>query len=232
MGVFRFKQFSVDDTHASLKVGTDAVLLGAWCEVTGAKRLLDIGTGSGVIALMLAQRTDARAHIDAVEVNPTDASQAKVNVLGSPWPRKVEVWQGPIQAFASDDPYDHIVCNPPYFTGSLLPPDPGRTRARHDTHMTLAALLDAVERLLHRTGTFSLILPPLTADEFIKMCASRSLFLCRSTLFFTRPGKPAARYLLSFTRNREPVLESKLILYENGNQPSDAYRRLTGDFYL
>lgn len=232
MGVFQFKQFSVDDTQASLKVGTDAVLLGAWCDVTSAERLLDIGTGSGVIALMLAQRTQATAHIDAVEINPSDASQAKTNMLNSPWPGKVNVWEGPIQAFTSGLLYDHIVCNPPYFSGSLLPPDPDRSSARHDTHLTLSGLLDAVERLLHPQGAFSLILPALSATEFVKACASRRLFMVRNTQFLPRLGKPAARSLLSFTRTQGTVNEGNLVLYENGNEPSDAYRRLTGNFYL
>lgn len=232
MGVFQFKQFSVDDTRASLKVGTDAVLLGAWCDVNGAERLLDIGTGSGVIALMLAQRTQATAHIDAVEINPSDASQAKTNILNSPWPGKVNVWEGPVQTFTSGLLYDHIVCNPPYFSGSLLPPDPDRSSARHDTHLTLSALLDAVERLLHPQGAFSLILPALSATEFVKACASRSLFMVRNTQFLPRMGKPAARSLLSFTRTQGTVNESNLVLYENGNEPSDDYRRLTGSFYL
>ena len=109
---FHFKQFSVRHDRSTMKVGTDGVLLGAWVNVDDSKRILDIGTGSGVIALMLAQRTTSDVLIDAVEVESDDAAQAKENVLQSPWPRRIDVHHTPIQNFHSDECYDLIVSQP------------------------------------------------------------------------------------------------------------------------
>jgi tRNA1Val (adenine37-N6)-methyltransferase len=136
VGTFRFKQFAVTDDRATMKVGTDAVLLGAWCPVGNANRILDIGTGSGVIALMLAQRSVAGAHIDAVELNTDDAQQAQANVQGSAWPSKVRVIHSAIQDHRPDAAYGLVVTNPPYFSNSLLPPE---IRPRYPVNPTRSA---------------------------------------------------------------------------------------------
>src|SRR5579859_709466 len=131
-----------------MKVGTDAVLLGAWVSVAGAKRILDIGTGCGVIALMLAQRTNDDAIINAVEIEAADARQAKDNVLKSPWLKKVTVHQKAIQAFDIGERFDLIVSNPPYYVNSLLPPARARAQARHGKSLTAEELIDQSLRLL------------------------------------------------------------------------------------
>jgi len=232
VGIFRFKQFSIDDTRSSLKVGTDGVLLGAWCDISSATRLLDIGTGSGVIALMLAQRSSELARIDAIELNPTDAAQAQDNVLKSPWPGKVVVYEGLIQDFNVVEPYDHIVCNPPYFTQSLLSPDHSRSTARHDTRLPVADLLAAVSRLLNPNGVFSVILPALSSDTFETASLSTGLHLIRHTRFYTRSEKPQERSLMSFSKAKEKCREDQLVLFDQGLKHSSAYVQLTGDFYL
>lgn len=214
-----------------MKVGTDAVLLGAWCPVTGAKRILDIGTGCGVIALMLAQRSQPDAHIDAVELQAEDARQAQDNVRMSPWPEKVKVHQASIQEFQSD-PYDLIVCNPPFFTQSLQPPDPRRARVRHDNELPREVLIEAASRLLAPDGSFSVILPAEDTPSFIAAAAVAGLHVQRHTRFHTRRSKPAERSLLSVTRKRTTVQTHDLVLYENDRHQTEEYRNLTGAFYL
>jgi len=213
-------------------VGTDGVLLGAWCDISSATRLLDIGTGSGVIALMLAQRSSELARIDAIELNPTDAAQAQDNVLKSPWPGKVVVYEGLIQNFNADVSYDHIVCNPPYFSQSLLSPDHGRSAARHNTRLPAGDLLAAVSRLLSPNGTFSLIMPALSSAAFKSAGLTLGLHLVRLTRFYTRLEKPQERSLMSFSKAKGKCQEDQLVLFDQRMQHSAAYVQLTGDFYL
>jgi len=133
---FQFKKFVIHHDRCALRVGTDAVLLGSWVDVNKAKVILDVGTGSGVIALMLAQRTEDDVQIDAIEIEKEDVSQAKENVLPSPWPKKVSIFEKSFQEFVPPLKYDLIVSNPPYFINSLLPPTVHRARTRHTEHLT------------------------------------------------------------------------------------------------
>jgi len=232
MGTFRFKQFSVNDDHAAMKVGTDAVLLGAWCPVGNAYNILDIGTGSGVIALMLAQRSSATSRVDAIELSTDDASQASDNVRSSPWPQKVCIIHGSIQSYKPDRAYDLIVCNPPYFSNSLLPPDQRRSETRHDTNLPHEDLVQAVTDLLADQGTFCVILPITEAVTFREICRANGLHLHHTTRFKTRSAKPYERELMAFGRIAKPPLEDELVLYESGDTKTKAYQQLTGEFYL
>ncbi len=215
-----------------MKVGTDGVLLGAWCTVGSALRMLDIGTGCGVIALMLAQRSRPEAVVEAIELNGEDAAQAEENVRQSPWPTKVKVIHRRVQDHQSAEPYDLIVCNPPYFSRSLLPPAGSRAIARHDETLSRVDLIKAVHRLLHPNGTFNLILPPPEADQFVAEAISDGLHFNRLTRFYTRAGKPQERSLMAFGKTVQPFREDSMLLYEQENRKSAAYVRLTGAFYL
>src|SRR6187551_2766436 len=142
-----------------MKVGTDAVLLGAWTNVNDVNRILDIGAGSGVIALMLAQRSGNLVHIDAVEIEKEDAMQARENIQRSPWPECISVHEIPIQKFSPEIKYDLIVSNPPYFNNSFQPPDKKRLHTRHTISLDFTELLSSVARLLQPGGRFNVILP-------------------------------------------------------------------------
>lgn len=214
-----------------MKVGTDAVLLGAWCNTLHAKRILDIGTGSGVIALMLAQRSDVETQIDAVEINADDATQARDNVSQSPWSERVQVIHGRIQDLVAN-PYDLIVCNPPYFSQSLLPPDEGRTRVRHSTMLPHDELIAAVSRLLKPAGQFSLILPTKEAELFRDEAEQAGFNLQKLTRFHARKEKPQERSLMTLGYDKMIMKEDTLVLYEDGPTQSAAYQKLTGEFYL
>jgi tRNA1Val (adenine37-N6)-methyltransferase len=229
---FRFKQFSIDHSGATMKVGTDAVLLGAWAKVDDARDLLDIGTGSGVIALMLAQRTMPHAHIDAVEISEGDAAQARHNVLNSPWPKKVDIHCTPIQEFNPGKKYDCIVSNPPYFINSYLPPDQRRTASRHTVSLSFHDLLDNTISLLKSSGTFNVILPETEGNEFIDLSRTKGLHPSRRCRFFAREGKAVERILLEFRTDMNECEETTLIHYSVGEEWTEEYKRLTRDFYL
>ena len=184
-----------------MKVGTDAVLLGSWANVDEAQRILDIGTGSGVIALMAAQRTRATM-IDAVEIEKHDAEQAKENVLNSPWPARVFVHSMSIQEFSTPDLYDVIISNPPYFNNSQLPPDQRRHQTRHTVSLNYNTLIVTVCRLLKPDGRFNVILPFAEGLQFIDLAARSQLFCSRKYSFRTRLAKPIERWLLEFSYHK------------------------------
>lgn len=217
-----------------MKVGTDAVLLGAWVDVGGAKKILDVGTGSGVIALMMAQRSEFVARVDAVEPDSGSALEARGNVEGSPWPDKIKIHNTPVQEFHSEDKYDLIVSNPPFFTGSLLPPKEGRKIARHRETLTFDELLTAVKRLLDERGTFAVVLPVAEGNLFREQAGRYGLVCHRSMAFYSRKGKSPERWLMefSFEGRRKKTEPEMLVLYEKDEQWSDPYIALTKEFYV
>lgn len=229
---FHFKQFSIRHDRSTMKVGTDGVLLGAWVAVEDANSILDIGTGSGVIALMLAQRTAPHVLIHAVEIEASDATQATENVAHSQWPDKVKVFQSAIQDFQPHIQYDHIVSNPPYFINSLEPPDARRIEARHTTRLSHEELLMAAVRLLKPAGKLSIILPYTEGHHCIALALRYNLFCIRQTNFRTRADKPIERLLLTFAFKMSPVDHGEILLYNGDNDWSSEYRALTREFYL
>lgn len=230
--VFRFKQFSVRHDRVGMKVGTDGVLLGAWVSVFGAKRLLDIGTGSGVIALMLAQRTAAAVMIDAIEIAQPDAEQAADNSRSSPWAHRVQVYHTSLQQYTSPVPYDVIACNPPFFTNDLKPTKFEREQVRHTSSLPHATLLQCSLKLLNATGRLNVILPLWEAQQFEMLAVTYGLYCSRRTNFRTRRQKPVERILLELSRGQGAIKEEEIILYHDKNAYSPVYRQLTKDFYL
>lgn len=229
---FRFKQFLVEQDACPMKVGTDGVLLGAWCAVRDTdRRLLDIGTGTGVIALMLAQRAPA-ACVTALDIDPACVAQARDNVARSPWSGRVRTCCTPVQAFEDDEGFDLIVSNPPFYVDSLTPPDPGRTLARHTGALPFDELVASVMRLLRPDGRFSLILPAAESARF-RAAAEGRLFEVRCTEVYTTPRSPLKRRLMTFARrpSGEPAVD-RLTIEDASHDFSAEYRALTRDFYL
>jgi tRNA1Val (adenine37-N6)-methyltransferase len=231
---FQFKQFVIHHDKATMKVGTDGVLLGAWINLGAAKNILDIGTGSGVIALMLAQRTSSDILIDAVEIEIHNAAQAKENVQQSPWKNKVEVYHAAIQEFHPQKKYDLIVSNPPYFINSYQPPDEKRTTARHTVVLSFMDLIKAVIKLMSETGRFNVVLPFQEGMAFITLALQNNLHCTRKWRFRSRKEKPVERLLLEFSYQKDHMEENEIILYLNpsGEAWSEPYKELTRDFYL
>ncbi len=229
---FRFKKFDIDHSRSTMKVGTDGVLIGAWTTVESPTRVLDIGTGSGLIAIMLAQRSPEHSHIDAVEISERDATQARLNVDSSPWPQKVSIHHCTIQGFHAPQKYQLIVTNPPYFNRSLHPPDQNRLQARHTTSLTYEDIIDAVLRLMESSGIFSIILPPTEGELFVDLASKHNLHLVRKCVFRTREEKKPERWMMEFRTTPALVEEESLTLYLHGEVWTDAYKALTRDFYL
>ncbi|HEY0654758.1 MAG TPA: methyltransferase [Chryseosolibacter sp.] len=231
-GDFHFKQFTISHDQSSHKVGTDGVLLGAWVDISDAHRILDIGTGSGVIAIMLAQRTGAEAKIDAVELQEHDAVQAGLNVKKCPWSEKITVIHSAIQGFQPSHLYDLIVSNPPFFINSWLPPDESRSKARHAGDLSFPTLLQSAARLLSFEGKFAVVLPFTEANQFIELAKEFGLHLHRRMSFRSRQDKPVERLLIEFSRKPVDVKTEELVLYATDEEWTEEYRALTRDFYL
>jgi tRNA1Val (adenine37-N6)-methyltransferase len=230
---FKFKQFTVFQDKCAMKVGTDGVLLGAWANCNESIRVLDIGTGTGLISLMTAQRSNAQ--IDALEIDAEACDQAKLNILKSPWGNRINVIHKSIQEYteASDLKYDLIVSNPPYFQNSLFAPDEKRTKARHNSEFEYEDLIKASLKFLNTNGVLSIILPYLEGTMFILQAAESGLFCIRQTNVLPNPGREPKRLLLEFMKIKKPLVEQELIIELNKrHQYSEAYKNLTKDFYL
>ncbi len=223
-----------------MKVGTDGVLLGAWVRLTGAERqVLDIGTGTGVIALMLAQRTDgfsAKPRIDAVEVETQAAGEARGNFGHTPWSDRLGVTCGPVQEFGieTEGRYELIVSNPPYFMESLKPPGEGRTMARHTELLPYDQLIRAVSRLLDvQSGRFAAIFPTAEFARFAQMAQAAGLRCIKRLEVRGRAGKAIKRIAGEFAlRPLEGECVVETLCIEDQAGFTAEYRNLTRDFYL
>ena len=229
---FRFKQFTVRHDRCAMKVGTDGVLLGAWARVDDAKKALDVGTGTGLIALMLAQRNSG-LRVVGVEIDESAARQAAENVAASPWPERIRIVQADFREMETEGArYDLIVSNPPFFTEETGCPDAARQAARHASALPTAALMEKAEQLLSEEGRLCLIVPTAVAAEVIGEAALQCLFLARRTEVKTTPRKAAKRTLLEFTKTITNCETTTLTLRDGENQMSPTYRALTEAFYL
>ncbi len=231
---FRFKQFEVAQDRCAMKVGTDGVLLGAWADVQQAHSILDIGTGTGLIALMLAQRSNA-ARIHAVEIDAQACEQARENMDQSVWASRLQAINEPIQNYArqSSEIYDLIVSNPPFFSGGTFSHNHLRNNVRHTIKLPNGDLLQAARTLLADTGKFCVILPFLEGLRFEEMAQRYRLYCTRCTEVRSRTHKAPERLLLQFEKIPSVPKRDHLVLYiEDTQDPSEAYRHLTDAFYL
>ena len=232
-GYFRFKQFTVHQQHCAMKVGTDGTLLGAWALATeGSCRIFDIGTGTGLIALMMAQRYP-KAQVTAIDIDDGAVRQAKENVSASPFADRINVMKADVLTFKEEEKYDSIVCNPPFFKDSLICPDPQRTEARHTVSLDYRQLMEATFRLLKDDGRFSLIMPSDYRERLESEAHLRGFFHSRVCSIQTTPLKTPKRYMIEFTK--QPVSE---VITENGilcispYERSPWYQQLTNEFYI
>jgi len=215
-----------------MKVGTDGVLLGAWARPADAQRVLDIGTGTGLIALMMAQKSNA--NIDAIEIDGDAASQAQENFEASAWKNRLHSIHDSVQHFTSisKEKYDLIVSNPPYFMGAHPAPIEARNVARHmDQNLKIEELAECAKNLLHPNGRFCIILPHLEGMRFIDYASSHNLFLSRLTRVRTKSGKTEKRLLMEFKPQPCQAEENEILLQDEDGQYTEAYRKLTTEFY-
>jgi len=231
---FAFKQFIIKQNLCAMKVGTDAVLLGAWVIPNGSKHILDIGTGTGVIALMIAQK--ATGFIDAIDIDENAVIHAKQNVMKSKFADKVGVQLISLQEYALQETkkFDLIVTNPPYFEQSYKSSDEQRSQARHADVLPFEELLDGVKKLLHDKGKFCLILPRLEAEKFTTLAEKKGLQLSKLLRVKSRADKTEAkRHLMQFEFKATEFSENTLVIEEEvRHQYTPEYRALTKDYYL
>lgn len=233
---FRFKRFVVTQQLSAMKVGTDGVLLGAWTRIEPChQRVLDVGTGTGVVALMLAQRSEAwGADVVGVEIDAQSASEAAVNFAHSPWNDRLAVQCEAVQEFRSEEPFDLIVSNPPYFVDSLHSPDAARTTARHTTSLSFDALAACAARLLTEEGSMAVVLP-YDASSAMTLAAARSgLFVVRRCDVRSKASAGPIRVLMELGRHPAATVHEELVIHSPSGLLgySDDYVALTKDFYL
>ena len=228
---FTFKQFHIEQDRCAMKVGTDSIVLGSWVPVMGAKRILDIGTGTGILALMLAQRTNQSVQIDAVELDTDAVKQAEENINGSPWRERIRIIRHDIRTFQAPY-YDLIISNPPYFVHGQTLPDAARQRARHTGELDQTALLHSAERLLAPLGKLALVLPVEQGEQLITLAGEQGWYLQRRCLVETKRGKTPNLVLLLLSRKATETMEEQLCLRETDNRYSSEFIALADEFYL
>lgn len=229
-GIFRFQQFEISHKNCAMKIGTDGVLLGAWCDVSKAHRILDVGCGSGLIALMAAQR-NTEAKIDAVEIDDLAAAEAAENFEKSAWKERLSVFDVDFLTYTSDSKYDLIVSNPPFFKTDIVAPDKRRAMARHTDSLPFERLFEKVKSLLLPGGVFALI-APVEVKEYIEFFAGESDFWIKRRVAVKPSEKKAVkRYLWEFSNCECTVDDKELCIREEGEFSMD-YKNLTGNFYL
>lgn len=228
---FRFKKFECSHGLGAMKIGVDAVLVGAWADVSRARRILDVGTGCGVIALMCAQR-NPEATIDAIDIDPASVGEATANFAMSQWSPRLKA---SLEDFSRIERacYDLIVSNPPYFNSGIDAPDTPRLRARHQGVLSPAVLLEKGVRLLSEAGKIAMIVPYEQTEVLMETAAGCGLHPVRTFVVKGHANAPAKRAMLEFSRvaNGAPV-NTELVLESAPCVPTDAYRELCKDFYL
>ena len=225
--VFTFRQFSVRQDRCAMKVGTDGVLLGAWAD--GGARILDIGAGTGLISLMMAQRFPGGL-IDGVEADVDAAGQAADNA--KPFPQ-VAIHAVRLQDWEPPEPYDCIVSNPPFFIDSLKNPSRQRSLARHDVDLSFADIMSFAKRWLTETGQLSVILPADVVGQFSEIAYFSGFRMCRQSLVQTTESKPFKRQLLAFSKSTTcPLVRTEHCLLQADGSRSDWYADITKDFYI
>ena len=230
--MFRFKHFTIEDAHTAMKIGTDGVLLGAWADISSDSYILDIGTGTGLIAIMSAQR-NPEARIVAVDIVEDAVKEAQENVANTMWSNRIDVVCSDVKLFDCGDKFDHIVSNPPFFTEAMQSPNEARRTARHATTLTYEDIITVAERLLCPGGRLSVVLPTECAMMFRRVAFER-LWLRRLTDVVTVEGAEPKRTLMEFQLCEKPVMPccDSIAIQQRDGSYTEQYRTLTRDFYL
>jgi tRNA1Val (adenine37-N6)-methyltransferase len=229
---FQFKQFTIIQDRCAMKVGTDGVLLGAWTNPNGAQRILDIGTGTGLIALMLAQRSQAK--IDAVEIDLAACLQARENIARSPWFHRITVHHCAIQNYIpnSSQFYDLLVANPPFFTNVSTAAHPARALARHDNHLPLIDLLKSADRLLTKEGKLTVIYPFAAINSFKKRVQKQGFFCNQTVWVKPTSSSPPKRVLMEISRSSFSYPDAEITIEKSRHIYTPEFIDLVREFYL
>jgi tRNA1Val (adenine37-N6)-methyltransferase len=225
---FQFKQFTIWQEHCGMKVGTDSILLGAWTDGIKAQHILDIGTGTGLIALMLAQRSQAQ--IDAIEIDRDAYQQALSNIAQSPWSHRITVHHRSIQNYDTAAVYNLIVSNPPFFENTSPSDNLARNTARQSDQLTMVDILQATQRLLQDSGKLAIIYPILQAQQFSQKAEACDLFCHRRLWVMPTPNHSPKRVLMEWGRCRKKLEESTIAIETHRHHYTQEYRQLTQNF--
>ncbi|NQU86601.1 MAG: methyltransferase [Mariniphaga sp.] len=230
---FQFKQFTVIQEKSAMKVGTDGVLLGAWANVSNAKEILDVGTGTGVIALMMAQRSNAK--ITAIEIEKNSFKEASFNFQNSPWSNRFISINDSFQNYSSNstEKYDLIISNPPFFENVSKALNQNRSNARHNDLLPFQDLIQGSFKLLNDTGRLAIVIPTEQSERIIFLAETIKLYIERLTKVKPKPGKPSHRHLIEFSMKKlNPLIDELTIEKETHHNFTMEYKNLTKDFYL
>ncbi|MDR0431348.1 MAG: methyltransferase [Tannerellaceae bacterium] len=230
---FQFKQFNIQQDKCAMKVGTDGVLLGAWASVDSCHTILDIGTGTGLIALMLAQRSIAV--IDALDIDKDAFVQASENVSSSPFANRIQVYHSSFAGFAASakKKYDLVVSNPPYFVQSLKSPDNKKNLARHTDTLPLPDLLSGAKSLLAPNGRIAIILPVQREDELRDITTKNNLHIMKQTIVYPTPEARPKRLLVELSANAPAsTVSNSFVIETTRHHYTPEYTTLAKDFYL
>lgn len=230
---FQFKQFLIEQDNCAMKVGTDSVLLAALTSVNNIKNALDIGTGTGILALMLAQKNPT-LKFDAIEIDELAFLQANNNFSKSKFSAHIKPHLVALQQFVANKQYDLIITNPPYFISksNYSIADLQRAKARHDNDLTFEELIDCVQKIMSPKGVFKLILPVHEAVIFKILALQKGLFCGESIFIKPKTSKPSNRVIMSFSNQNIVETESVFIIYNEDNTQTEAYKNLTSEYYL
>jgi tRNA1Val (adenine37-N6)-methyltransferase len=228
---FNFKQFTIYQDKSAFKVGTDGVLLGACADLSDAERILEIGSGTGLVSIMLAQRCDAT--ITAIEPDLESYLQSCENVVKCNWRDRITIEHVDLQHFRSSQKFDLIITNPPYFSGSLKSPDARKTVARHNDSLTSSDILEGALKFMNDEGRLQLIMPYADGNVFIAEAAGYGLYCSNIIKIKPLPSSEIRRLILTFSKTQKKPAE-KFLTIENGvrHEFTEEYKDLTKEFYL
>jgi tRNA1Val (adenine37-N6)-methyltransferase len=230
---FHFKKFSLLHHQSTMKVGTDAMLLGTWVDVSDVRQILDIGSGCGILSLLLAQRCNAP--IDAVEIDELSAKEARLNFELSPWKDRLKCYHADVKRFAENinKKYDLIITNPPFFTSEFKTKSARRNLARHTDTLDFELLIRIAERLLTEEGRFVLVLPYTEGMQFIEIAEKQEFHLSKLMKIIPTFGKDCNRLNMEFTKTKpQNIVKETFTIRNSDGEFTDQYNFLLRDFYL
>jgi tRNA1Val (adenine37-N6)-methyltransferase len=227
---FTFKQFSIHQDQTAMKVTTDACILGAYTDVEGAKKILDIGTGTGLLSLMIAQRSNA--NIDGIEIDKNAYNQAVTNINDSVFKDKIVIYHTSIQEFITQKRYDLIISNPPFFQNYLKSETESRNNSLHTDTLSFEDLLSSVLRLLSPNGTFVVLLPMYESSIFEQLAISEELYPQKKLTIHHRKGSKILRIITTFGRIKKEIINEELIIKNPEESYTPDFQALLKDYYL
>ncbi len=230
--VFHFQQFSINQDKTAMKISTDGVLFGACCNFENAENILDIGTGTGLLSLMAAQKSAAK--ITAVEIDNDAYLQAEENVKNSKFSDRIKIFHGDFLTFykTCGEKYGYIISNPPFFENAFKSNDYKRNFARHTDSLPFEKMILGVKEIILENGFFSVIIPFDKSLDFVKLCALSKLHLCKKISVYSKSNVPPLRVILTFSKQILPMKYDEITIYKKNKTYSEKFKELTKDFYL